>query len=161
MLRLGLGGRKGLDPQHNSGCQRERLCHRDRNSSCKQPPEFWGKGSVYTSTGSLTEVELQQRCKRGAKGQDNKLRGSCTDNFFIWARVFCFHLLTSESYQIAGFHLSLLLLYELMKKTLFPIPKFSKTSTSHLSFNLNFEFANFCLTLWLSQKKILCGFIVK
>lgn len=35
-----------------------------------------------------------------AKGRDNQLRGSCPDNFFIWARVFCLHVLTSESYQI-------------------------------------------------------------
>lgn len=33
--------------------------------------------------------------------------------------------------------------------------------TALLSFNLNFQTANFCLALWLSQKQILCGFIAK
>lgn len=163
MLRLGLGGRKSLEPQPNSGCQREGVCCQDRNFSCEQASEFWGKGSVHPCTGSWTELELQheQGCKGAARGQDNKLRGSCTDNFFTWTSVFCLHLLTSESYQTAGFHLlSLLLMYELMKRTPFPIPKLSKISHC-LSFNLNFQTAHFCLALWLSQKQIPCEFIVK
>lgn len=51
-------------------------------------------------------------------------------------------------------------MYELMKKTPFPILKLSKASHC-LSFNLKFQTANFCLALWLSQEQILCGFIVK
>lgn len=142
MLRFGLGRRKSLSTTQaakGKGFVAKKFFLQASKNSCNQ-----NSGARAWST-PAQGVKQSWSCSMSTDA-----KGLLRDRIISWEGLAlttvlsgpeCFVCISTESYQIAVLYLfSLQLMYELMKKTPFPVPKLSKTS--HCSSVLQFELSN-------------------